>query len=50
MALLNTLVIVLIGIALCFVLIGLDRLARRWTRPPSGPAQTTHGASADGAD
>ncbi|MGA0122564.1 MAG: Pr6Pr family membrane protein [Gaiellales bacterium] len=30
-ALINTGVILLIGIALCFVLIGIDRLARRWS-------------------
>jgi hypothetical protein len=31
MALLNVGVIVLIGVAICFALIGIDRLARRWT-------------------
>lgn len=32
MALINVGVILLIGIALCFALLGVDRLARRWTR------------------
>lgn len=32
MALVNTAAILLIGIGICFLLIGLDRLARRWSR------------------
>ncbi|MFM7248027.1 MAG: Pr6Pr family membrane protein [Actinomycetota bacterium] len=31
MALVNTLVILVFGIAICFALIGIDRLARRWS-------------------
>ena len=31
MAIVNVLVIVLIGIAICFLLIGVDRIARRWS-------------------
>lgn len=31
MAIVNVLVILLLGIAICFALIGIDRLARRWT-------------------
>ena len=32
LAVVNLLVILLIGIALCFALVGVDRLARRWSR------------------